>query len=190
MPTAVFGATQPIQMRVEELISGVRATLALKLYGEDLATLDRLTGQMKNVLSQVPGVADLAAEANKGKPQLIIKVDREAASRYGINADEILEVVKCGIGGSAVSTLIDGTSASTSPSVWRTTFRADPAAIAGIPIRTGERRAGPVLAGGLHRARRGLFVHAARGAAALLGAADGREGPRRRQLRQGGRRCS
>ncbi|TNY08486.1 efflux RND transporter permease subunit, partial [Escherichia coli] len=61
VPTAVFGATQPIQMRVEELISGVRATLALKLYGEDLNTLDRLTGEIKNVLNKVPGVADLSA---------------------------------------------------------------------------------------------------------------------------------
>ena len=94
---------------MEELISGVRATLALKLYGEDLETLDRLTGQLKGVLDKVPGAADLAAEANKGKPQLVIKVNREAASRYGINADDILEVVQAGIGGQAVSTLIDGT---------------------------------------------------------------------------------
>jgi len=63
IPTSVFGATQPIQMRVEELISGVRATLALKLYGEDLATLDRLTAQVKGELQKVPGVADLSAEA-------------------------------------------------------------------------------------------------------------------------------
>ncbi|MFX7866265.1 efflux RND transporter permease subunit, partial [Acinetobacter baumannii] len=89
--------------------SGVRATLALKLYGEDLNTLDRLTGEIKNVLNKVPGVADLSAEANKGKPQLVIKVDRESAARYGINADEILEVVQAGIGGATVSTLIDGT---------------------------------------------------------------------------------
>lgn len=99
VPTVVFGATQPIQSRVEELISGVRATLALKLYGEDLATLDRLTGKIQGVLAKVPGISDLAAEANKGKPQLVIKVNREAAARYGINADEILEVVQSGIEG-------------------------------------------------------------------------------------------
>lgn len=108
VPTAVFAATQPIQMRVEELISGVRATLALKLYGEDLATLDRLSEQLKSTLEKVPGVADLALEANKGKPQLVVKVDREAAARYGINADGILDVVQTGIGGKAVSTVIDG----------------------------------------------------------------------------------
>jgi cobalt-zinc-cadmium resistance protein CzcA len=138
VPTAVFGATQPIQMRVEELISGVRATLALKLYGEDLETLDRLTNQIKESLNKVPGVTDLSAEANKGKPQLVIKVNREAASRYGINADEILEVVQAGIGGSSVSTLIDGTKRFDIAVRLSDEFRLDPAAIGAIPIRSGE----------------------------------------------------
>ncbi len=108
LPTAVVSYTQPIQMRIEELISGVRATLALKLYGDDLATLDRLSGQIKNVLAGVPGVADLALEANLGKPQIRIRVDRDALARYGLNADEILTVVKNGIGGEPVTTLMDG----------------------------------------------------------------------------------
>ncbi len=137
VPTVVFGATQPIQSRVEELISGVRATLALKLYGEDLATLDRLTGKIQGVLGKIPGVADLSAEANKGKPQLIIKVNRDAAARYGINADEILEVVQSGIGGSAVSTLIDGTKRFEIAVRLSDEFRVSPASIASIPIRTG-----------------------------------------------------
>ncbi len=138
VPTAVFGATQPIQSRVEELISGVRATLALKLYGEDLETLDRLSAQMKGVLETVPGVTDLSAEANKGKPQLVIKVNREAASRYGINADEILEVVQAGIGGSSVSTLIEGTKRFDIAVRLSDEFRTDPTTIGSIPIRSGE----------------------------------------------------
>src|SRR5262249_36253071 len=85
IPTVVVAATQPIQMRVEELISGVRATLALKVYGPDLATLDRLSAQIKPVLERVPGVTDLSAEANKGKPQVVVRVNREEAARYGIN---------------------------------------------------------------------------------------------------------
>jgi cobalt-zinc-cadmium resistance protein CzcA len=101
IPTVVLGNTQPIQMRVEELISGVRATLALKLYGPDLATLDRLAAGIKPVLGKVAGVADLSLEANKGKPQIVVKVRREEAARFGINADEILEVVQAGIGGKA-----------------------------------------------------------------------------------------
>ena len=136
VPTVVFGATQPIQMRVEELISGVRATLALKVYGEDLATLDRLVGEMKTVLDKVPGAADLSLEANKGKPQMVIKVNRDEAARYGINADEILEVVQAGIGGKTVSTVIDGTKRFALQVRLDAAFRDSPQAIADIPIRT------------------------------------------------------
>jgi len=136
--TAVFGATQPIQMRVEELISGVRATLALKIYGEDLDKLEELSAKLKTVVGGVPGVADLSAEANKGKPQMVIKVDRQAAARYGLNADDILAVVQAGIGGEAVSTLIDGTRRFDIAVRLPEEFRSSPSAIAAIPIRTAE----------------------------------------------------
>jgi cobalt-zinc-cadmium resistance protein CzcA len=136
--TAVFGATQPIQMRVEELISGVRATLALKIYGEDLDKLEELSAKLKTVIAGVPGVADLSAEANKGKPQMVIKVDRPAAARYGLNADDILAVVQAGIGGEAVSTLIDGTRRFDIAVRLPEEFRSSPSAIAAIPIRTAE----------------------------------------------------
>jgi len=108
VPTAVISFTQPIQMRVEELISGVRATLAAKLYGQDLKELDRISQQVKNAISQVEGVADLSLEANLGKPQIQIRVNREQLARYGMNADEVLTVVRTGIGNEPVSTLIDG----------------------------------------------------------------------------------
>ena len=136
--TAVFGATQPIQMRVEELISGVRATLALKVRGEDLDKLEELSAQIKAVVGTVPGVADLSAEANKGKPQMVIKVDREAAARYGLNANEILEIVQAGIGGETVSTLIDGTRRFDIAVRLADDFRSSPSAIAAIPIRTSK----------------------------------------------------
>lgn len=108
LPTAVVSYTQPIQMRIEELLSGVRATLALKVYGDDLSELDRVSTRLKDVLASVPGVADLSLEANIGKPQLRIQVDRDALARYGLNADDVLGVVKNGIGGEPVSALIDG----------------------------------------------------------------------------------
>ena len=136
IPTVVLNATQPIQMRVEELISGVRATLALKIYGEDLTTLDRLAGEAKVVLDKVPGVADLALEANKGKPQLVVKVNRDEAARYGINADGILEVVQAGIGGKTVSTVIDGVKRFDLQVRLDAAFRDSPQAIGDIPIRT------------------------------------------------------
>jgi cobalt-zinc-cadmium resistance protein CzcA len=108
LPTAVVSYTQPIQMRIEELISGVRATLALKLYGNDLAELDRLSARLKDTLATVRGVADLGLEANIGKPQIRIEIDRDALARYGLNADDILTVVRNGIGGEPVGTLLDG----------------------------------------------------------------------------------
>jgi len=108
VPTAVISFTQPIQMRVEELISGVRATLAAKLYGQELKELDRISQQIKNAISQVDGVADLSLEANLGKPQIQIRVNREQLARYGMNADQVLTVVRMGIGNEPVSTLIDG----------------------------------------------------------------------------------
>jgi cobalt-zinc-cadmium resistance protein CzcA len=123
-------------MRVEELISGVRATLALKVYGPELATLDQLAARMQRVLAGVPGVADLSLEANQGKPQIVIRVNREQAARYGVNADEILEVVQAGIGGEAVSTLIDGVRRF-DIAVWLDpAFRDNVQAIQNIPIRT------------------------------------------------------
>ncbi len=108
VPTAVIAFTQPIQMRVEELISGVRATLAAKIYGQDLAELDRLSEEIKNVIAGVEGVADLSLEANMGKPQIRIQVNRDQLARYGLNADDVLSVVRTGIGNEPVSTLIDG----------------------------------------------------------------------------------
>jgi heavy metal efflux system protein len=108
VPNVVPGYTQPIQMRVEELISGVRATLALKLYGEDLGELDRLSARLKTALSKVPGVADLSLEANIGKPQIRIAVNREELARHGMNAEEVLTIVRNGLGGEPVSVLLDG----------------------------------------------------------------------------------
>ena len=107
-PTAVVAFTQPIQMRVEELISGVRAALAAKIYGEDLQEIDRLSAEIRDAIATVPGVADLSLEANMGKPQIRIEVRRDQLARYGMNADEVLTVVRTGIGNEPVSTLIDG----------------------------------------------------------------------------------
>lgn len=138
VPTVVFSATQPIQMRVEELISGVRATLALKIYGPDLTTLDRLAARMKQTLGKVDGVADLALEANQGMPQLVIRVDRDAVARYGVNADEVLELVQAGIGGKPVSTLIDGTRRFDIAVRFAEPFRDRVESIRNLPVRTSK----------------------------------------------------
>ena len=136
VPTSVIAFTQPIQMRVEELISGVRATLAIKLYGEDLTELDRISGQLKDVVARVEGVADLSIEANVGKPQVQIIVDRDQLARYGMNADEVLTVVRSGIGNEPVSTLIDGVKRFDITTRLRDTSKASIQSIRDIPLKT------------------------------------------------------
>ncbi len=136
VPTAVIAFTQPIQMRVEELISGVRATLAAKLYGPDLGALDRLSQQIKDAIAAVPGVADLALEANLGKPQVRIRVNREQLARYGMNADDVLTVVRTGIGNEPVSTLIDGVKRFDITARLQDASKASIEAIEAIPLRT------------------------------------------------------
>ena len=136
VPTAVIAFTQPIQMRVEELISGVRATLAAKIYGPELGELDRLSREIKSVIARVPGVADLSLEANVGKPQVRVQVDRERLARYGLNADDVLAVVRAGIGNEPVSTLIDGVRRFDITVRLPDEARRSPAAIAAIPLRT------------------------------------------------------
>lgn len=135
-PASVVGFTQPIQMRVEELISGVRATLAVKVYGPELAGLDRLSQQIKGVIAAVPGVEDLSLEANLGKPQIRIEVDRVQLSRYGLNADDVLTVVRNGIGNEAVSTLVDGVRRFDITAGLYPGAKADIEAIGNIPLRT------------------------------------------------------
>ncbi|KJV31314.1 efflux RND transporter permease subunit [Luteibacter yeojuensis] len=136
LPTAVVSYTQPIQMRIEELISGVRATLALKLYGNDLGELDRLGAKAKGVLASVPGVADLALEANIGKPQVRIEVDRDALARYGLNAENILTVVRNGIGGEPIGAVLDGVKRFDMTVRLDDASKASVQAIERIPLRT------------------------------------------------------
>lgn len=138
VPTSVIAFTQPIQMRVEELISGVRATLAAKLYGEDLTELDRLSGEIKEAISRVPGVADLSLEANIGKPQIRIQVNREQLARYGLNADEVLTVVRTGIGNEPVSSLIDGVKRFDITVRLADAAKADVETIRDIPLQTAD----------------------------------------------------
>jgi cobalt-zinc-cadmium resistance protein CzcA len=136
VPTAVVAFTQPIQMRVEELISGVRATLAAKIYGPDLGELDRLSAEIKDVIAGIPGVADLSLEANLGKPQIRIRVDREALARYGLNADDVLTIVRTGIGNEPVTTLIDGVRRFDITARLDDASKASVQAIERIPLRT------------------------------------------------------
>ena len=109
MPNVVPGYTQPIQMRVEELISGVRATLALKLYGEDLEELDRISAQLKDRRwPKCPGWPTCRWKPTWASRRSRSRSNREELARHGMNAEEVLTIVRNGLGGEPVSVLLDG----------------------------------------------------------------------------------
>jgi len=103
-----FNFTQPIAMRVDELVSGVRADVAVKLFGEDMNYLQEKGGQIENLLSKVNGVTDLQIEKLSGSAQIIITPDRAKLARYGITIEDIHQITETAIIGTPVSQVLQG----------------------------------------------------------------------------------
>jgi cobalt-zinc-cadmium resistance protein CzcA len=111
MPGVVWNFSQPISDNVEEAVSGVKGELAVKLYGDDLKTLEEKGDQIVGVMSKIPGVADLGLFRVIGQPNLNYTVDREAAARYGINVADVQDAIETAVGGNAgapVTQVLDG----------------------------------------------------------------------------------
>lgn len=98
VPGVAYAFSQPIQMRMDDLLEGVRGDVAISLYGDDLGILKEKAEAIVRAVSAVPGAADVKAEAQAGMPALSIRVDRAAAARYGITAADVLDTVEA-IGG-------------------------------------------------------------------------------------------
>jgi len=107
VPGSINSYSQPIELRVSELISGVRSDVALKIYGNDLDTLKLVAGEVVRVLQRIPGAADVKAEQVAGLPVLRILIDRRAIARYGINAADVLDVVRA-VGGRESGVILEG----------------------------------------------------------------------------------
>ena len=90
--------TQPIEMRLNEMISGIRSDLGIKLFGDDFDELVRISDQIQRVLLSVPGASDIAVDQLTGQPKLTVKVDQEAIARHGVPAKHVLEFVEA-VGG-------------------------------------------------------------------------------------------
>ena len=99
IPGNNYEFTQPIQMRFNELLSGVRADVAVKVFGDDMDTLFAVGGQIENVLDTVPGAADVRIEQISGLPVLSVQTDRAKMARYGLNTVDVQDAVTIGIGG-------------------------------------------------------------------------------------------
>ena len=108
IPGIAFSFSQPIQLRVAELISGVRSDVAIKLFGEDLDVLKEKADEIVRVVSQIEGAADVQAEQITGLPQLQIRIDRSKIARYGINVSDVNEVIETAIGGKSAGEIFEG----------------------------------------------------------------------------------
>jgi cobalt-zinc-cadmium resistance protein CzcA len=107
VPGQRFSFSQPIEMRMNELISGVRSDVAISIYGEDLQALKKAGDDLVKILDAVPGAADVKAEQAAGLPVLRIRIDRDAIARYGIDASDVLDAVAT-MGGRRVGEVFEG----------------------------------------------------------------------------------
>jgi len=108
VPGVVVNFTQPIEMTIDELLEGVRAELAIKLFGEDLDVLKRGAERIASVVSTVRGAVDVQVDQVSGTPQLLIRVNREAIARYGVNVSQVQEVIRAAVGGHVAGQIFEG----------------------------------------------------------------------------------
>lgn len=145
MPGVIWNFSQPISDNVEEAVSGVKGELAVKLYGTDLKTLEQKGDQIVQVMSSVPGVADLGLFRVIGQPNLNYVVDRQAAARYGINVADIQNAIEGAVGGTLggapVTQVLDGEARYDVMVRYSPKFRSTPEAIGDIRLLapSGER---------------------------------------------------
>ncbi len=141
MPGVAVNFTQPMAMRLDEVVSGVKADVAVKIFGPDAGTLERLGEQVQGVLAAVPGAADLQVEVLSGAAQLEIVVDRARMARYGLNVAHVRELVETAIGGATATKILDGSRRFDVVVRFPDAIRGDPSALAGLLLTApgGER---------------------------------------------------
>ena len=108
MPGVKFNFSQVIQTRNDELISGINAQIAVKIFGEDQEVLRKLADNVRDAMSHVRGVEDLAVEQVAGEEHLEVDVERDQIARYGLNIADVLEVTKIAIGGDEATDVLEG----------------------------------------------------------------------------------
>ncbi|WP_448666885.1 efflux RND transporter permease subunit [Pseudoxanthomonas mexicana] len=140
IPGNNYEFTQPIQMRMNELISGVRADVAIKVYGDNLDTLVRLGEQVETVAKAVDGAADVRLEQATGLPLLTITPDRQALIRYGLNPGDVQHTVATAVGGEVAGQLFEGDRRFDIVVRLPEALRQDPAALHDLPIPLGGDR--------------------------------------------------
>jgi cobalt-zinc-cadmium resistance protein CzcA len=108
IPGNNYEFTQPIQMRFNELLSGVRADVAVKVFGDDLDALLAAGGDIENIMTSIPGAADVKVEQTTGLPVLQITPDRNALARHGVNVSDVQSVLEASLGGARAGQIFEG----------------------------------------------------------------------------------
>ena len=108
LPGNSYEFTQPIQIRFNELLAGVRSDVAVKVYGDDFAQMQRTADAIARVLQSVPGAADVKIEQTTGLPVLHVRIDRAAIARYGLSMADVQEVVAIAVGGREAGLVFEG----------------------------------------------------------------------------------
>jgi cobalt-zinc-cadmium resistance protein CzcA len=108
VPGNNYEFTQPIQMRFNELISGVRTDVAVKVYGDDLDVMLASAKRIEAIVKEIPGAADVKVEQTTGLPLLTVQLDREALARYGLMAEDAQQVVSTALGGTMAGEVFEG----------------------------------------------------------------------------------
>jgi cobalt-zinc-cadmium resistance protein CzcA len=134
LPGTAYGMTQPIQMRFNELIAGIRSDVGVKIFGDDLDVLAGIAQQVNGVVHAIEGAADVKTEQIAGLPILTVRLDRQALSRYGLSLSEVQNVVEIAIGGKPVGKLFEGDRRFDIVVRLPESLRADPDTIKSLPI--------------------------------------------------------
>lgn len=108
VPGNNYEFTQPIQMRFNELISGVRSDVAVKIYGDDFAVMEKTASQLVQALKSINGAADVKMEQTSGLPMLEVKLDKDAISRYGLHVSDVMDVLSIAVGGREAGLVFQG----------------------------------------------------------------------------------
>lgn len=143
VPAAAFGFSQPIELRVSELISGVRSDVAIKIFGDDIDVLAKIGETIAGAVRTVPGAEDVKVEQVSGLPILTATVDRQAIARHGVAADDVLFAIET-LGGRAAGLVLEGEKRFVLQVRFPAEVRNDPAAIARIPIASNSSRLLPL----------------------------------------------
>ena len=136
VPGQGYGFTQPIQMRFSELVSGVKADIGIKVFGEDLDTLKKKADEIAAVVGSVPGAADVSVEQVEDIPVVQIEIDREAAARLGVSVADVQQLVSTAMGGEPVGQIVEADRRFNMVVRLPENIRNDLAAIRDLPIVT------------------------------------------------------